>query len=242
MFHRNKFLKRRLPKNSWREWLKVRSDQITDIDKPEIYKSRSYPYGGSHLEHMEREFAALGWDDEMTSSERKIRSQVTFILKHLIENWESAETAMHVIYICNRILRYKILSPIMNDDSEWSEKNELGASRNIRNPSIKRFVQTDKDASDFGKLVHYAFDVLISTWPNGERFVEPGGKAGIPISDFPFNPGTHHPVLRETMIDSTKGQVSRPLFNGKVWETVKTKKPDLDDPVYNHDKKQSLKI
>lgn len=233
---RNKWWLNQLPKKSWREWLKKKQRKIFGIPEPKIYTSQSHQYRGRHLEHMYREFSALGWNGDSTSSEDKIRSTVEHIMNHIVSNWESAETAYHALDICMRLLKYQILTPLMGTEREFDNADRYGNERNLRNPVVKRCKENDSEEKE-----HFAFAALVTVWPDGTRMVDPGGFGGVPVLDYPFNPNSAHVILRETMADPNQGEVVRPIFDGTIYHFVKENESVNHEgmPVYSLNKKQS---
>ena len=226
---------RTFPHDSWRTWVKKKPETVVDLEKAEIYNSRTYPYNGHHKEHLENELRILGWQKDGSRSERRIMKSVRVIINEIVDNWQSAETAFHILAICMRILKYQLLAPLLGTADEFMEPDKNGNRRNWRNPACKQF-------DDDGQTRTYIFNTRIAIWPDGTRCVEPDGRGGMELYHFPINPDSEHIVLRETMADPERGDMVNELFNGNLYHFKTTKKPEWHESTFSNEKAKSHQI
>jgi hypothetical protein len=237
----NKRWETQIPKYTWREWLQKRSKDTAFDCKTTIYSSRQYKYEGSHIKFMENEFKHLGFLDNPTDSEIKLRDSIRHIMSYLCDNWESAESAYHTVKMVDKLLHYQLLAPLMGDDDEWLPPDDRGNERNKRNPGVKRY-DNDSKKLGFKEKLYSLFDVLIAVLPNGKRTVEPGGQYGLSFDRFPINPSTEHICLRETMSNYKQGQTVRELFDGNLYHFKPKKEIDMDTPIYSKHRANQMEI
>jgi len=148
-------------------------------------------YDSGLVKHARSEFKALGWKDE--EEEVWLCEGLLDLLALFGAQGHSGATAPYTVELFNKLARYKIISPITGEDSEWVEVAE-GVFQNRRCSHV--FKEAD------GK----AYDI------EGKMFVEPdgcvyqSGDSRVYI-DFPYTPKReyiHIDINNEQMADNAE--------------------------------------
>lgn len=128
------------------------------------------------LQHLDREWAAMGWPTTGTDEPQAwIYKQLRSLLAVLADGGHSGSSAPYVVALFKKLAMFEPLGPLTGEDSEWVVVSD-GLWQNIR-------------ASHVFKKDGAAYDI------NGKVFEEPGGvrytsgDSHVPVT-FPYTPVT----------------------------------------------------
>jgi hypothetical protein len=131
---------------------------------------------GTYLEHLNREWAAMGWP---TSGDDDPQVWIYNHLKKLLEVFDgeghSGSSAPYMVELFRKLALFKPIGPLTGNDSEWMEVSD-GVFQNLRASHVFR---------ENGEA--YDIEGKVFEEPNGSRFTSRDSRV---VVTFPYTPVT----------------------------------------------------
>lgn len=135
------------------------------------------------LKHAERELSLIGYDGK-DAFHNMVKAELMELLTTFANQGHSGFSANYVADIFDKLVRYKILSPLTGEDNEWNDVTEMSGDK-------KTLFQNNRDSAVFKDDTGCYYVHAIIWVENGGHTYTNNKSLGY-IKSFPFTPKTFY--------------------------------------------------